>query len=307
MTIKLREPPTAKQGQHFPRELAGFRLGKVQKATFFHESPMRDSTQTTRPANPASPVCRQDYARSYEIQVATKLLISIRNAAEATLVRAAGVDWIDLKEPRAGSLGRSSLPEARAVAKLLSDHPQRSAALGELCDLDDDTAFEFAPLFPVLKVGLSHLGTSDWQARFESLAAQLRERGAELIPVAYADWSLCNAPSLQKVLEVARLVGASHLLIDTYIKDGRGLLDWISLDELQQAITAARAFTCGIVLAGSLKFADAPRLLQLQPAALAIRGAVCQSDASTTDPAAIAQLRTTPIDSNKVAMWREFF
>ncbi len=267
---------------------------------------MRDLTQPTRIANPLSPVYSPESESSRDIPFATQLLISVRNAEEAALVRSAGVDWIDLKEPYAGALGRSSLPEARKVANLLSDHRKRSAALGELCDLDEQIAFEFAPLFPVLKVGLSRLGldSRDWQTSFETLAAQLQALGSELIPVAYADWSICEAPSLQDVLQVALRVRASYLLIDTYIKDGRGLLDWLSLDDLQSVIQTARTSNCGIVLAGSLKISDVPMLLKLEPAALAVRGAVCQSDTLANPPASLAQPRTTPIDSKKVELWR---
>jgi len=277
---------------------------------------MRNPNETTRFAIPPSPSCHPAFVHAKSVQasfdhaqsllVTTKLLISVRNTEEAAVVRRSGVDWIDLKEPRAGALGRPSLSEAVAVAELLKGHPQRSAALGELWDLDEQIAFDFAPLFPVLKVGLSRVGSGDlnepnWQSRFESLATKLRERGSELIPVAYADWSICGAPTVPEIQQVARQVGASHMLIDTFVKDSRGLLNWLSLDDLQQVIEAAREFNCGIVLAGSLKIADAPQLLMLHPAALAVRGAVCHSDVTT---APHVQSRTTSIDSSKVELWR---
>ena len=269
---------------------------------------MHDPIQPTQVATPHSPVCHPDGELAKRLQPATKLLISVRNVQEAALVRDAGVDWIDLKEPQSGALGRASLSEAHAVAELLKDHPQRSAALGELVELDEQVAFDFAPLFPFLKVGLSHLGCggrsgSTWQARFESLARQLRKRGAELIPVAYADWLYCDAPSLQEVVRVAQRVGASHLLVDTFIKDSRGLLDWLNLDDLQRVVEALRAVNCGTVLAGSLKIVNAPQLLRLQPAALAVRGAVCQSSAATPQSVTCTPSRITPIDLGKVELW----
>jgi len=264
---------------------------------------------------------------------ATKLLISVRDAAEAAVVLEAGVDWIDLKEPHAGSLGRPSLKVAQDVAKILRTHPQRSAALGELGDLDScgfesgpdfesspglqsssglqsspdlqsgpvlqsSPAASFARLFPVLKVGLSGCKASkpDWQTRFKSLALALRNRGAELIPVAYADAATCSAPDLADVLQVAQQLTSSHLLIDTFTKDGSSLLDWLPLETLRTTIASARQFQCGIVLAGSLRLDDARQLLPLNPAALAIRGAVCQSSQIAG--------RTSPIDPTKVATWR---
>lgn len=263
---------------------------------------MRNLRNTTRFVNSPSPLCSSELGRALDLPSITKLLISVRNTEEASLIQKAGVDWIDLKEPHAGALGRSSLSEATTVARFLIDHPLRSAALGELLDLSEPIALDFAAHFPFLKVGLSHVQNlvgASWQTRFVSLSTRLRELGSELIPVAYADSSICGAPSLQEVQQVAHRVSASHILIDTFVKDGRGLLDWLSLDELNEVIRTAREFNCGIVLAGSLKIADVPELLKLQPAALAVRGAVCHSDSTQQ-----LQSRTTSIASNKVAEWR---
>jgi len=289
-----------------------FAAQKFRKCPFFRERHMPAPDQTTRFANPPSPTPYPETGQSADLRGRVKLLISIRNTAEAAEVRQAGVDWIDLKEPDLGSLGQPSLLEAVAVAKLLSDHPQRSAALGELVQLDEHIALNFAKHFPILKVGLSRVDRSNdeltpiWQARFHSLATRIREHDAELIPVAYADWSICGAPSLVGVLALAHQVGSSHMLIDTFVKDGRGLLDWLSLKELNQVILAAREFHCGVVLAGSLKLSDIPELLKLQPTALAVRGAVCHCDERTsqTHTTPVVQARTTPIDPLKVALWR---
>lgn len=289
-----------------------FAAQKFRKCPFFRERHMPTPDQTTRFANPPWPISYPKPEQPLDLRGRVKLLISVRNTAEAADVRQAGVDWIDLKEPHSGSLGQPSLTEAVSVANFLSDHPQRSAALGELVELDERIAFDFAQLFPILKVGLSGIDRSSgeltptWQARFHSLATRIRENHAELIPVAYADWSICGAPRLQALLALAQQVRSSHMLIDTFIKDGRGLLDWISLEELNQVIQAAREFHCGIVLAGSLKICDIPELLKLQPAALAVRGAVCHSGERNpqTHTTPVVQARTTPIDPLKVALWR---
>lgn len=56
----------------------------------------------------------------------TQLLISVRNVREAEICWRLGVDWIDLKEPLAGSLGAPSLETAQAIAAFLYDFPKRS-------------------------------------------------------------------------------------------------------------------------------------------------------------------------------------
>ena len=45
----------------------------------------------------------------------TRLLVSVRDALEARVAMGAGVDLIDVKEPRRGSLGRASNSVVAAV------------------------------------------------------------------------------------------------------------------------------------------------------------------------------------------------
>lgn len=114
-----------------------------------------------------------------------------------------------------------------------------------------------------------------------------------------------RVPSVTEVLKVTQRVRAQYMLIDTFVKDGRGLLEWISLNELLRIVEAARNIQCGLVFAGSLRITDVPRLLALSPAALAVRGAVCRDRDYRLDPFAASSgpTRTTPIDPEKVAEW----
>ncbi len=230
-----------------------------------------------------------------------QFLVSIRDANEAAIVQTAGVDWIDLKEPRSGALGRAELAVAQTVAEQLAQHAQRSAALGELHDLPEGITAEFAKLFPYLKVGLSQSVScgkedtkSSWAERFLSLAEEIRQQGSHLIPVIYADFHSCAAPHPSEVLAIARKADTEFLLIDTYTKSGLSLTDWLSISELQMIQKAAKAFGCGLVFAGSLKQEHISVLCALQPAALAVRGAVCSGD------------RAASICTTKVTQWCEW-
>jgi (5-formylfuran-3-yl)methyl phosphate synthase len=229
----------------------------------------------------------------------TQFLVSIRDANEAAIAQSAGVDWIDLKEPKSGALGRADVAVAQAVASVLVEHPQRSAALGELSELTDDTVAAFAPHFPFLKVGLSNLVKGNafetplnapWTERFLALVHQLRHQGSDLVPVIYADYEYCRAPAPADVLAIAAQYRPQYLLVDTFRKDGRRLLDWLDLNALQRISDAALQFDCRLVLAGSLNPQDIPTLLTLKPQALAVRGAVCSGERTgTICPAKIRQ------------------
>lgn len=206
-----------------------------------------------------------------------QLLVSVRDAQEAELCLQAGVDWVDLKEPTAGSLGMPQVQSAQQVAKLLADHPRRSVALGELRDLQSksllQSASQLCQLFPIAKVGLQGVkDQADWQDQLHGLAQQF---SAKLTPVIYADWKRCDAPEPMQVVAWAQSHASRFLLIDTYFKDGQRLLDHFSRQQLESLLEEADQFGTKVVLAGSLSMDDIPTLIDLPCAALAVRGAVC--------------------------------
>ena len=64
------------------------------------------------------------------------VLVSARDPAEVRLVAAAGVDLVDLKEPRGGALGGLEIATIRACMAALRDEPSRpslrvSATIGD--------------------------------------------------------------------------------------------------------------------------------------------------------------------------------
>ena len=86
-----------------------------------------------------------------------------------------------------------------------------------------------------------------------------------------------------------------YLLVDTFTKDGRGLLDWIGLPELAAVIEHAAQTGRLVVLAGSLAQQDLPKLWDLPVAAIAVRGAVCAAD------------RRSEVCAQKLQQWVELF
>jgi dihydroneopterin aldolase len=207
----------------------------------------------------------------------TQLLISVRNAVEANTCVQAGVDWIDLKEPSAGSLGCPTWQVAQQVYQVLRGHARRSVALGELTNLDREQSILIGSLFPVAKVGLSHtIHDSRWSNQLAELSVDLAKNSCQLVPVIYADWQICSAPQPREVLEWAIQNAAPNLLIDTYQKAGKRLMDHLSAIQLHDLVLQGQHSNVGIVLAGSVQAQDLPTLLALKCLAIGVRGAVCQ-------------------------------
>lgn len=226
----------------------------------------------------------------------TQLLVSVRDTSEASLVQSLGVDWIDLKNPDAGSLGAADASTVQKVATTLHGFDQRSAAIGELVDFAIAQVTFFALHFPFVKVGLSKCKTrTNWIEQLRALDNAAIAAGARAVPVIYADHHACEAPPPETVLEVSAMLMSPLVLIDTFHKTGKRLLDWLKMVELGSIVQAANRAEIQVVLAGSLSREDLPQLLDLPVAAIAVRGAVCGGD------------RRTAICAGKVAQWVELF
>ncbi len=233
----------------------------------------------------------------------TKLLVSVRSAAEAKLAAGAGVDLIDVKEPARGSLGAADLATIRAIAAAAPDHLPLSAALGELAEFDLVAELEnsassllggYLPK-PVrfAKIGLAGMaGRADWPMRWQ---AALKRLPAQVTPVAvaYADYELSGSPTIDEVWQWGRRLGCGALLIDTYDKRGPGLLGWLGERELVGLRDATKRDGAWLVLAGSLTLETIGRLLPLEPDYVAVRGAACPPHAgrqAALDPMCLTDL-----------------
>jgi len=214
----------------------------------------------------------------------TRLLVSVRSAAEAQFALAGGADVIDVKEPRRGSLGRASPEVWTDVAQAIAGARPLSAALGELSDLGQPEAP--ARDFPRWRSGLSgysfaKLGLSrcaampDWINRWQAALAALP---GETLPVAvaYADHRAAESPSPSEVCAVGQRLGCAALLVDTYDKTRGDVFDVIDFDVLSSVFQQAWQSGMTTVLAGSLRLERLEKALSLQPDLIAVRGAVCR-------------------------------
>lgn len=248
----------------------------------------------------------------------TRLLVSIRDAAEAKLAMEAGVDLIDVKDPSRGSLGDASRKTLFEIRDVVGNALPCSAACGELVDgmrtSPTDTAFlrdtrlddtvnmhaflaqeppEFVPIVPprgyaYAKIGLSKCSHIDrWKYLYQSWMKSLPE-GCQAVAVCYADAVPAEAPEWALVMREARKLGCTAVLLDTFDKQRGGLLDQWTLGEVAAFIAAARTSEMQSAISGSLDLGSIPSLLELNPDIIAVRGAICVGD------------RTTSIDRNRL-------
>jgi uncharacterized protein (UPF0264 family) len=101
------------------------------------------------------------------------------------------------------------------------------------------------------------------------------------VAVAYADWQQAQAPPPEEVWEFVRDHDWPVFLLDTWMKNGRSLLDWLSLKEIHRLSHQCHQYGIRVALAGSLGVDQIRELLPLHPDIFAVRGAVCRQNDRT--------------------------
>jgi uncharacterized protein (UPF0264 family) len=204
-----------------------------------------------------------------------KLLVSVRDAAEAEAALAGGADLIDVKEPANGPLGRADFATIAEVVKTVAGRVPISAALGELRDCPlVRVGIELPEGVEYVKWGLAGLLRQKWAHHFQ-VAHLFLWAGRRVVAVAYADWVPAESPRPADVVAYARDHNIGAILLDTYQKGGTTLLDWLSVAEIAALVETCRESGVPVALAGSLGVAEIERLLPLAPDWFAVRGAAC--------------------------------
>ncbi len=199
-----------------------------------------------------------------------KLLVSVRSCKEAEAALLGGADLIDIKEPAHGPLGRASDETISAIVAIVAGRAPVSAAMGEL---NDPTITESHSSPDFIKFGLAGCRNLDWRNKLQQWRAAT---SALVVPVGYADHHLAEAPSVEEIVQFAIEKRFPAFLIDTFDKTSGALFDWLS--EYQLGAIAARLRQAGVAfaVAGSCRIHHLPLLQSIEPAWLAVRGAVCR-------------------------------
>lgn len=209
-----------------------------------------------------------------------KLLVSVRDLAEAQAALSGGCDWLDVKNPAAGSLGAATLETLISISTMNHSFSAWSAAMGELHEFQPSFFRELAETCPTLslvKIGLSQCkNRPDWLAKLLEI-----KQIAAAIPLAtvfYADRNSAESPSWGEVVVAARELESPVILIDTYSKNGQTLTDHLPIRTLAEYRAQLADYGIDLALAGSLKLEQIAELIRtVQPYIVAVRGAACKA------------------------------
>lgn len=207
----------------------------------------------------------------------TGMLASVVSLDEARIVRDAGVDIVDLKNPAAGALGALPADRVEIIVTDLAGAVPISATVGDL-PMDPElvgpaVAAMAATGVDYVKIGFFPGG--DWMGVMNHLTG-LTAAGTRLVAVLFAD----QRPDLAAVASLAR-AGFAGVMLDTREKSRGSLATICPTSFLGAFVGTARThgLLCG--LAGSLREEDIPELLTLNPDYLGFRGALCHRHSRT--------------------------
>lgn len=205
----------------------------------------------------------------------TRLLVSVRDLEEARTAIAAGVDILDLKEPRHGPLGTPPLDVIRAIVRVCPEGLPRSLACGELHAWDGapHQALLTSPI-DYAKIGLSRLASSPWPRRWLDWRDSLPATTTAVL-VAYADHRWAESPDVFALASFARNAGCPIFLIDTYNKSRGRLTDLLSPTQLEHLANELHRHSQALALAGRLNARQFRALHAIQPSILAVRSLAC--------------------------------
>ncbi|HLN88768.1 MAG TPA: (5-formylfuran-3-yl)methyl phosphate synthase [Candidatus Binatia bacterium] len=218
-----------------------------------------------------------------------KLLISPMNHKEALEAITGGADIIDVKNPKEGALGANYPWVIKRIKEATPKNVEVSCTLGDVGNLPGSVslaALGAASLgVDYIKVGLYGVKTPE-QALF--LLQNARRAAKECNPkikiavACYADAEKNVSISPLSIPEIAQKAKVDIAMIDTSVKDGKNLFDYLSIEELKKFVDSAHYFGLKVALAGSLRKQDLPVVYSLGVDIAGLRGAACTNSNRVT-------------------------
>jgi uncharacterized protein (UPF0264 family) len=210
-----------------------------------------------------------------------KILISIRSFEELLSAIEGGTDIIDLKNPSEGSLGASFPWLIQKIRKHCKDFTL-SVAIGDMPNLPGTASLAASGAATcgadIVKVGL--LGPESFEDGVKLLKSVVKavknvNQNILVVGAGYADFKIFNGINSMDIPAICNSSGADVAMLDTYIKDGRKLFNFIDSEKLRKFVNKAHENNLIAALAGSLGLEDMEKLYDLGADIIGFRGAVC--------------------------------
>jgi uncharacterized protein (UPF0264 family) len=215
-----------------------------------------------------------------------KLLISPRTIEEALVTIRSGADYIDCKNPSEGSLGANFpwiIKEMKSLIPINSDQ-KLSATIGDFPFLPGSGSLAAlgATLSgaDIIKVGLKGAKNQrEGIVMMKNIVKAVKDfkNDALVVAAGYADFArIHTSPPPNLIPSITAESSADIAMLDTCIKDGKGLFDFLSVDDLIKFKEEAKDSGLKVALAGNLSRESIPDLKIIKPDIIGVRSVVCE-------------------------------
>ncbi|MFQ5916502.1 MAG: (5-formylfuran-3-yl)methyl phosphate synthase [Candidatus Binatia bacterium] len=213
----------------------------------------------------------------------TLLLVSPRDINEALAAVRGGADILDIKNPEEGSLGANFPWIIAEVRRAVPASIPISAAIGDFPNLPGSAALAaFGALragASIIKVGLKgpkDVKSATYLVRQVVRAVKGTDGSAKVAVCAYGDYQRAGTIDPLLIPRIASKCGADIAMVDTAIKDGQPLTDFLREGDLKAFINKARSHGLRAAFSGSLGYREVRTLRLLNPEVIGVRGAACE-------------------------------
>ena len=216
-----------------------------------------------------------------------KLLVSPRNIEEARITINSGVDYVDCKNPDEGSLGANFPWIINQMKELIPESsPQKlSATIGDFPYLPGSASLAALGAAvsgaDIIKVGLKGpKNVEEGVNLMKNVVKAVKNYNKDIIIVAagYADYKrIKTSPDFLSIPLIAAESGSNIAMLDTFIKDGKGLFDFLSVEQLMDFKKISKQENLDIALAGNLMKDSISKIKKISPDIIGVRSIVCDN------------------------------
>ncbi len=232
-----------------------------------------------------------------------KVLVSPMSLKEALECIKGDADIIDVKNPAEGSLGANFPWVVREIAsEVKSKRKEVSATIGDM-DFKPGTA-SLAALGAAVS-GADYIKVGLYRIKNQREAYQI-VRGVvkavkdyddrkKVVASAYGDNNRINSLPPLEIIQPAYDAGADGVMVDTAIKDGKDIFNFMSVNELKRFVEYAHEKGMFCAIAGSLKWEHLGILRKIEPDIIGVRTMVCENGRNSSIRAELVKKLTLAV------------
>ena len=209
------------------------------------------------------------------------LMVSVQDLYEAKQALKGGADIVDVKNLQEALVGSAHPNVVKQIRDEVPSAHHASVTLGVVPDQIGTVSMAVyaAGVLDATSVKVGFM-VSDYNVAMETLLAAkeaLIGTQTKLIGSLFADNLLYEGgidPDL--MVRLAKEGQCDGFLIDTLVKDGRNLFDFVPELRLKEMVLEGKELGMSTALSGHLKMSDLDELSRVNPDIVGVRGAVCQ-------------------------------